>query len=424
MSSSLVGSSGQATISFKLSTAVIITDSVTITFPAELSLSVSSILLTNGNRAVTSYSVTGQTLTFVIGTGTQTYQSNVVLTFIITNITNPPSTATTGSFSIATSRFNYNIDTLTSSLTYAATSGVLLASLTATVLEIGAPSVYTLLITFTHPITATGYLYVTFPSVFSALTSGSYTCSSNASITTACSYSSSNKVMTITSFSSSSVSAGMVISISINGITNPISVGSFQSLSLSSTYSGTSDTVDTLSSGLSLTLVTRVLPSSRVTLTSTASTVYTLTTFTLTINNQNPLPVGSLLYIVVPTDISYAGSYSCMLGSLGVSCGNSTIDSQPCIMVSLGNGAVIATGALASSPIAISNVYTPASTKQTSTFLLYLVYADGTRSEQLSSGLLYNAINPSTFSPLKVTASSIQNYYSPTSFVISVKTGF
>jgi|JI6StandDraft_1071083.scaffolds.fasta_scaffold13007_1 hypothetical protein len=70
-----------------------------------------------------------------------------------------------------------------------------------------------------------------------------------------------------------------------------------------------------------------------------------------------------------------------MKGALGVSCSNATIDSQPCILVSLGNAAVIAAGDLASTPITISNIYTPTSTKQTSTFKFYLVYSDGTRSE-------------------------------------------
>lgn len=299
MSATLINTVGQATLTFKLATTILISDTIQVTFPSALTLSITSIILISGNRAITSYSVIGQQLSFVIGTGTTQFQANTILTFTISSIGNPVSTATTGTFSISTARSNYNIDTLAQSLTYTATSGVLSASLSATMLEIGATSVYTLQVTFTNKISATGKLYVTFPAVFT-MSSGSYVCTSNTSASASCSYSSSSNTMTVSSISTSGLSSGAVVLITLSGIVNPLSVGSFQSLSLVSTYSSSTDTVDTLSSGLSLTLTTRTLPASNVGLGSTTYTVYTLTTFSFTITNQNPLKASSLLYIVIP----------------------------------------------------------------------------------------------------------------------------
>jgi hypothetical protein len=256
------------------------------------------------------------------------------------------------------------------------------------------------------------------------MVSGTYSCTSNQSSSVACSYSAANRIMTVNSISQTTISANSSVTLVISGIVNPISVGAFQSLSLMSTFSGSSDTVDTVSSGLSLTLITRGLSASNVVLTSSSMYVYTIASFTFTITNQNPLPANSILYVVLPSDITYSNSYTCMRGVLSVSCSNSTIDSQVAILVSLGNSATIAASGLATTPIVINNLYTPTSTKQTSTFKLYLVYSDGTRSEQLTDGLFFAATNPSAFSVLQVTSNSSQNYHNPTSFVVSVTTPF
>lgn len=300
MANTLINTVAQGNLTFKLATAIFISDTIEIKFPGEMSLSITGIIMASGNRAVQSYSVVGSVLSLVIGTGTQLFLANTVITLLISSVGNPPSTATTGIFSISTKRSNYGIDSLVQSLTYTATSGVLSASLSASVLEIGATSVYTLQVTFTNKVTSAGVLYITFPNVFT-MASGTFSCTSNASISTTCNYASSSRTMTVTSISTSGVNSGTTVSLTINGITNPISVGSFQSLSLASTYNSSSDYVDTLSSGLSLTLTTRLLPASNVAISASASTVYTLTTMTITITNQNPLAISSLLYIVIPS---------------------------------------------------------------------------------------------------------------------------
>jgi hypothetical protein len=134
MTSTTINSITQGNLTFKLGTAILISDTVVVTFPAALTLSITNITMTSGNRQISNYTVIGQILTFTIGTGTQNFQASTIFTLLINSIVNPTSTATTGSFSIQTTRSNYNIDTLTQSLTYTATSGVFSASLTASVL--------------------------------------------------------------------------------------------------------------------------------------------------------------------------------------------------------------------------------------------------------------------------------------------------
>jgi hypothetical protein len=134
MTSTTINSITQGNLTFKLGTAILISDTVVVTFPAALTLSITNITMTSGNRQISNYTVIGQILTFTIGTGTQNFQASTIFTLLINSIVNPTSTATTGSFFIQTTRSNYNIDTLTQSLTYTATSGVFSASLTASVL--------------------------------------------------------------------------------------------------------------------------------------------------------------------------------------------------------------------------------------------------------------------------------------------------
>lgn len=103
--------------------------------------------------------------------------------------------------------------------------------------------------------------------------------------------------------------------------------------------------------------------------------MYTLTSFSFKISNQNPVYANSYVYITIPSELQ-VGSYSCMYGGVGVACENKTWNSGNAIRVSLANGAVVSAGGL--STITINNIYTPTSTKQTSTFQLSLVFPDGT----------------------------------------------
>lgn len=373
MSSTVVNSVGQGNVTFRLSSPLLITDTISITFPSTLTLSLTSLFLSTDSRTITSYTVSGQTVTFN-GTGVTVYPANTRMVILFTSIVNPPSTEITGTFSIFTRRSNYDIDYLAQSLVYQATAGQLTASLSSSTLEVGATARYTLTITLTNSITASAYLYITFPVAFD-LTAGTYVCQSNASTTTSCTYS--NYVMTVTSLTSTTRAASSQIVLLIDGIVNPVTTGSFQSLSLRTTYQGYSDTVDTLTSNLFLTLESRTLSPSNVQLSCTTQQVYTLSTFTFTINNQNSLPANSLVYIRLPPQLTYT-SFSCTKGGLGVSCDVATINGVSCVRIALGNSVSIARGAMP--VLQISNVYTPPSTKPTSTFQIYLVFSDGTRS--------------------------------------------
>jgi hypothetical protein len=127
MSTVTINSMGTANITFKLSTAIVTTDTISITFPTGFTLNVTNVTVANGNRQILNPNVISQQLSF---TGISASQSTL-LVVIISQIGNPPQTAATGSFAISTMRNNYYIDTLTDQLVYTASPGILTGTLSA-----------------------------------------------------------------------------------------------------------------------------------------------------------------------------------------------------------------------------------------------------------------------------------------------------
>lgn len=181
--------------------------------------------------------------------------------------------------------------------------------------------------------------------------------------------------MTVTSIATAGMAAGGSVILTLSNIVNPMSLGLTSSLIVRTYYRTGGGSVDVVATGLSLTLVTRNLQSTDVTLSCSSDMVYTLASFTFTIANKNTISSNSYIYIAIPPEISL-GSYTCTYGSTSVACDNRTINSIPCIRVSLSNSASISPFSL--SPLTIHNLYTPTSTAQTSTFQLYISFSDGT----------------------------------------------
>lgn len=126
MNSTTVNSRGQATIQFKLSTSIVATDTITITFPSGFILSVTNVTLTVGNRQILNPVVNGQVLSFAAGTSAT---QGTVMGVLVTTVINPPEAIAQTAFAISTLRNNYLIDTLSDTLSYTATASTLTGTL-------------------------------------------------------------------------------------------------------------------------------------------------------------------------------------------------------------------------------------------------------------------------------------------------------
>ena len=328
----------------------------------------------------------------------------------VSGVTNPTSTKTVNGLTIGTYRDDAVIDQSTNLVSYQATVGTLTVTLTPSNTQTGLKSVYTFSITLGDGVSNTSNLFITFPSEFNMVT-GSFVCTSNQSSNPSCSYNNANRRMTVTSFTSTSLASTSGISLAIQDITNPSMIGAFSSLSLTTTYSSTTDLVDTITSGVSFTLTPRSLSKDNVTLTSSNYTVYALATLTFTISNLNPILANSDLFIGYPAEVTPTTA-ACQVNSNGKSCSLTTYKTYNGFYIPAVVSTALTEGGLSSYPVSLSGIYMPKSTQPSSSFQIYIVYPDGSVSEFLTTGLTITATTPCSFSQLSISSSSNVNYAS------------
>ena len=155
-----VNSLTQLSLTFTPNTNLVSTDSVTVTFPSEISVSGITQVFIPASSQTLSPSISGQAITVsgvVVNLGL-----SLTMTFI--QITNPASELPTSTFGITTSRNSHSMGTLSSSLTYSATRATIsTASLTGSSLQIGDTSTYTLQFTLGQPLTSNSSIIIGLP---------------------------------------------------------------------------------------------------------------------------------------------------------------------------------------------------------------------------------------------------------------------
>lgn len=241
--------------------------------------------------------------------------------------------------------------------------GALLATLTPSNSQSSSLSTYAFSITLANSITSSSVLFITFPSEFaSILATGIFTCTSNRSSSPSCSYVSGTRIMTVSSYTSSSAASGDVILVSIQGITNPAMIGIFSSLILTTTYSSTTDTVDTVTSNVYFTLTPRTLTKDNVVLTSSNSTVYALSNLNFVITNLNPIQANSNIFIGYPSEVTPTTA-TCQVNSNGKLCTLSVYNGYNGFYISSAVATGLPSGGLATYPVSLMGVYMPTSMK-------------------------------------------------------------
>jgi hypothetical protein len=255
------------------------------------------------------------------------------------------------------------MDALSTSLTYSATRApISSASMSASSLQIGTSASYTITFTLGQPLTASSAIVIALPVSYQGKVGG---CSPSP-----CSVTSSQ-----VTYTSVATTTGTSVTLTLTSVTNPLSIGTTNSLTLYTLYSSSQPTsiVEHTSTGLTVDLIARVIPTSNIVITSTSQVVsYFPASFTITITNVNQLPANVYLQVKIPTEIGVSvAQLNCQVGSAALSC---TYDSATrMVTFSALSTAIIAAGALASSPVVINNLMNPSSTSPTSSFGVYLL---------------------------------------------------
>lgn len=291
------------------------------------------------------------------------------------------------------------MDILSAALTYSATrASIISATLSASNLQIGVTTTYNLQFSIGQPLTANGAVVVGLPTVYQGKVGG-------------CSPSPCSVGFSAVTFTSVATTVGSAISLSLTNVVNPLTIGSTTSLILYTLYSSSQPTsfVEYTNSGLSVSLVARVIPASNIAISSTSQVVsYFPSSFTFTINNVNPLPAYSYLKVYVPNEIGVsAAQVNCQAGSAAVSC---TYDlSTRIITFSSFSSAIIAAGGLSSTPVVINNLINPSSTSPTSSFGIYLYNSLDQMLEYQASGLTFTSNQAASFFALNLIPNNTVN---------------
>lgn len=255
------------------------------------------------------------------------------------------------------------MDRYTSTLTYTASKATLVGVfLTASNLQIGVTTTYTLQFTIGQPLTANSAAVIALPPSYQGKVGG-------------CSPSPCTLTSTSITYTSIATSIGSVVVLTMTGVVNPTSIGVTPSLTLYTLYNTgyPSSYVEYTNSGITVSLIARVIPTANIAITSTSQVVsYFPASFTITITNVNALPANTYAKIYLPAEVGVsANQVNCQAGAYSVSC---TYDASTRIVtLSSISASTIAAGALANDPIVINNLINPASTTPTSSFGVYLV---------------------------------------------------
>lgn len=183
------------------------------------------------------------------------------------------------------------MDTLGSSLTYSATrSTISSASMSASSLQIGASSSYTIQFTLGQTLNANSAIVVDLPVSYQGQVGG-------------CSPSPCTVTSSLVTFTNVATAIGSSVTLTLSAVTNPLTIGTTNSLTLYTLLDSSQSTsiVEHTSSGLTVDLVARVIPASNIAISSTSQVVsYFPASFTLTVTNVNQLPANVYLQVKIP----------------------------------------------------------------------------------------------------------------------------
>jgi hypothetical protein len=300
------------------------------------------------------------------------------------------------------------MDTLTTSLTYSATRASLVgAYLSASNLQLGVTTTYTLQFTLGQPLASDSAVVVGLPPSYQAKVAG-------------CSPAPCSVLTATVTFTSVPTSVGSVVVLTLTGVVNPTSIGSTPSLTLYTLFKAASPTsfVEYTNSGLTVSLVARLIPSANIAIASTSQVVsYFPASFTFTVTNVNQLPANTYAKIYIPVEVGVSASQiNCQAGGSAVSCSYDSTTRM--VTFSSISASTISVGALSSIPLVVNNLNNPSSTTPTSSFGVYLLNSLDQVVEYQSAGLTFTCSQAANFYAINMILNNTVNS-APTSLSVS-----
>jgi hypothetical protein len=402
-----VNSVTDLSVQFTVNANIVATDTITVTFPSEISLSsFYQVYLPSTSFTVTSPTVNGQAIT--VSGGVAASNSSLTLTFM--QIVNPPSELATSAFQISTARSGSTMDSLASSLTYAASRATIAAaSLSASSLQIGVITSYTVQFTLGQPLTASSAIVVGLTTALQGTVTG-------------CSPSPCTVNSIAVTFTNVATAVGASSSLSLTGAVNPLAIGTTNSLTLYTLYSSAQSNsfVEYINTGLTVDLVARIIPAGNIAVTSTSPVVsYSPASFSFTVTNANQLPANVNAKISIPPEVGVSASQvSCQAASTAVAC--SYDSATRTVTFSSISASTVAVGGLASLPLVVTNLVNPPTTTATSSFGVFLVNTLGQTVEYQTSGVTFACTQAASFYSLNLLANNSVNS-APTSLSVSFR---
>ena len=306
-----IGSQGYCVLQFDVTNPLSATARIDIIVPPEMSISSSATLLyisPDNDLSITVIpAVSGSVITLdnIVFSGAQVAGSTTIEVYL-TTFTLPPSLAKTSSFGITTYINNYKVDEKLTGLYFQATTGgdMLVNSLSAANTVAGQTTSYSFDLSLTSAVSASGGVYIQFPSSLSLSSTCSLSLvSSNIDgISPTCTSDTTKNAVTLSNLFSTGLSSKQGISFTVSGIRNPQTTEPTSTLTISSLYTS-SDSTSKMDQN-TITTVTFItagaLDLSSIIMTPTSQITSDTTLYTFGFTNNNPCPSGGTLTITIP----------------------------------------------------------------------------------------------------------------------------
>ena len=358
-SNTLAYSSATYTFSFKPQNNVLTGGFVTILIPSEISIndtttSAASCASVSGYDAGLSCSISSSTITVSNGFPSANFTAGNTLSFSMTGVTNPVSTATSSSFTYTTlDSSNFQIDTRSSGITVTMLttnefSSITLASNSTTNSE---TATYTFNFIASSPLVDGDQIFMQIPSSITPPTTTTCSGVTELSSSLACTILNTQIYITLSFGTSTSLDPNSAFSLSVSNFTNPSSTKPSDGFTFEAQDSN-NFTINTYTSAVTVTFNTDT--PSTITTASVANDNQDASqnaTFTLTFTTVNEIPVNGSIIITYPSEVSLADS-----SVTAVTCSVNVATSPNCTHDSVNRQITITNVVTASSLVTGTNV--------------------------------------------------------------------
>ena len=410
---------------------------ILITFPTEITPASTTVSAT-GTGKISSFITTDYdsstkvlTLSGIITSASNYVDANETISIQILNITNPSSTATTGTFSITTYRgVNYQIETVTSGITVTATPGdILNFTVTPDNTEIRENTIYRFEFITENIILSGSSLIITFPSEITVRSDTPTSCISVStemnSTTATCGVS--GNVLTISSGFPNDVTAGNSITFTATSVAtnaNTTATTSYFQAQFDDSSSNTIDQYD--GTDVTLTFVTQSLQGFTVSPQSDYTGVETTYNFTLTAATDEVILQNSYINIQFPSSIEIGNTTSSASSCLRISGFPDDIscsfnDTNSLIINNGFNSSSYSGGSLV---FTISGIRNPRSTATTLSFKTYIYDSSGNGQYSFETGATISVSTVSNLTDISIsrsdTTNAVTNTYTFTITLVNV----